>query len=93
MIEKRPIRGVEHTIEITESALKHGKTVHDIYATLENTVYDEMIDDDPEKTLSVGFDASASLTKLISHEAREHHLVMFHAMPCRKEYMAELIRR
>jgi hypothetical protein len=93
MIEKRTIRGVEHTIEITESALKHGKTAHDIYAALENTVYDEMIDDDPEKTLSVGFDANARLTEIISHEAGEHHLVIFHAMPCRKEYMAKLIRR
>jgi hypothetical protein len=93
MIERRTIRGVEHTIEITASALKHGKTANDIYSALENIVYDEMINDDPEKTLSVGFDASARLTELITHEAEERHLVVFHAMPCRKEYEGKLIRR
>jgi hypothetical protein len=93
MIEKRTIYGIEHSIEITESALKHGKTKDDILSVLENIVYDEMIDDDPEKTLSVGFDINARLTELISHEAEEQHLVVFHAMPCRKEYVRNLIRR
>jgi hypothetical protein len=93
MIEMRNICGVEHTVEITKSALKHGKTEDDILVVLENIVYDETIGDDPEKTLSVGFDANARLTELISHEAEEHHIVVFHAMPCRKEYVEKLIRR
>jgi ethanolamine utilization cobalamin adenosyltransferase len=93
MIKKRTICGVEHTIEITESALKHSKTVNDILSVLENIIYDEMIDDDPEKTLSVGFDANAGLTELISHEVTEYHLVVFHAMPCRKEYVGNIMRR
>ncbi|MDR1292788.1 MAG: hypothetical protein LBJ91_05295 [Clostridiales Family XIII bacterium] len=92
MIEKRNIRGVEHTIEIVMSALKHGKTKEDIFFVLDNIVYDEMIDDDPEKTLSIGFDANARLTELISHEAEGHYIVIFHAMPCRKEYVGELIK-
>jgi hypothetical protein len=93
MIEKRDIRGVEHTIEITESALKHGKTADDIFSVLENIIYDEMIDDDPEKTLSIGFDTNTRLTEIISHEAERRHLVIFHAMPCRKEYVRKLIGR
>jgi hypothetical protein len=93
MIEKRNICGIEHTVEITKSALKHGKTKEDILSVLENIVYDEMIDDDPAKTLSVGFDANTRLTELILHEVEEYHMVVFHAMPCRKEYVAKLIRR
>jgi hypothetical protein len=93
MIEKRDICGVELRIDITSSALKHGKMANDILSVLENIVYDEMIDGDPGKTLLIGFDANARLTELILHEAEEHHIVVFHAMPCRKEYVNKLIGR
>jgi hypothetical protein len=74
------------------SALKHGKTVADILKTLDHTIFDETIMVDPNKTLVVGFDANANLTEIIFHVLSGEHIIVFHAMPCRKVYLEKALK-
>ena len=81
------------TVEILQSALKHGITVTDILFALDHTVYDETITVDPNQTLIVGFDASANPIEVIFHVLSDEKIVVFYAMRCRKKYMAKTFER
>ena len=39
---------------------KHGQTKDDIFCALERSIYDETLETDPNKTLSIGYDMNAS---------------------------------
>jgi len=88
--EKRIINGIEISIKILDSALKHGITKENILFALDNILLDEMIDNDPNKTLVIGFDQSANLLEIVTYEMEDDYLVVFHAMSCRKEYLKKL---
>ena len=59
----------------------------DIFYTLEQSIHDETLQTDPNKTLSIGFDSKARLLEIIFHVISDEHIVVFHAMPCRKTYI------
>jgi hypothetical protein len=86
------IADTEVDIEIVPSALKHGKTVADILATLDHFIFDETISADPNKTLVIGFDTNTNLTEIIFHVLSDTYIVVFHAMPCRKVYLDKALR-
>jgi hypothetical protein len=89
----RIIAGKEITVEVVPSALKHGKTEVDILAVLDYVIYDEKLSEAPDKTLIVGFDANGNPTEVILHELSDQHVVVFHAMLCRKAYLDRILRR
>jgi hypothetical protein len=90
---KQTIAGIEVDVEIVPSALKHGQTVTDILEALDHAIFDETITVDPNKTLTVGFDANANLIEVIFHVDSDEHIVVFHAMPCRKTYLEKALKR
>ena len=92
-IDRISISENDVAVEILHSALKHGITAADIIFALDHTVYDETIMIDPNQTLIVGFDASANPIEVIFHVLSDEKIVVFHAMRCRKKYVAKAFER
>ena len=92
MTEEKVIDGIELKIEVLDSALKHGISRETILFVFENYFFDEAVDNDPAKTLMVGYNENANLVEMIAYEIEEDYLVVFHAMTCRKEYRIRAIK-
>jgi sulfur transfer complex TusBCD TusB component (DsrH family) len=79
-------------VEILPSATKHGIINDDIICALERSIYDETLETDPNKTLSIGYDRNARLLEVIFHIISDEHIVVFHSMPCRKYYIERMLK-
>ena len=92
MIEKIVIGESGVNIEILPSATKHGQSRDDIISALEQSIYDETLEDEPNKTLAIGYDNNARLLEIIFHVVTDEHIVVFHSMPCRKYYIERMMK-
>ncbi|MCL2378510.1 MAG: hypothetical protein FWC77_05215 [Defluviitaleaceae bacterium] len=92
MIEKIVIGESGVNIEILPSATKHGQSRDDIICALEQSIYDETLEDEPNKTLAIGYDNNARLLEIIFHVVTDEHIVVFHSMPCRKYYIERMMK-
>ena len=93
MIDKLEIAGLVVDIEILPSATKHGLSEEDILSAIRQSIYDETLETDPNKTLSIGYDGKARLLEIIFHVISNEHIVVFHAMPCRKNYIERMLNK
>ena len=91
LFDKLTIDGCVVTVEIVSSATKHGQCKEDILCALERSVYDETLESEPNKTLSIGYDRNARLLEVIFHVVSEDYIVVFHSMPCRKCYAKRMV--
>ena len=91
MNEKFIIDGCEVIVEILPSATKHGQSKVDILCALEQSIYDETLEFEPNKTLSIGYDGNARLIEIIFHVLSDGHIIVFHSMPCRKYYLERMM--
>ena len=91
MIDKLSINDTNVNVEILSSATKHGQSKEDILYALEWSIYDETLQSDPNKTLSIGYDKNANLLEVIFHVLSDEHIVVFHSMPCRKHYIERMV--
>jgi hypothetical protein len=75
-------------LRIEKSALRHGCTREDISHAYDLATFDKVLDtdSDPPKVLIIGPDSAGSLLELIGGELEEGD-VIWHAMPCRKQYL------
>jgi hypothetical protein len=74
-------------IQIIPSALKHpGVTEADIRHAFQTQRYEELMPGEANKFLVLGFNAAGILLEVIYNEVGEEAILVFHAMPCRKEY-------
>jgi len=83
-------------IEFNPSAFKHGISEKDITTAIERFVYNEVMEDDEEKHLLLGFDTHTNLLEIIYNRIDRQTINVFHAMKCRKAYYTlaeEYIRR
>lgn len=92
MIDKLTVDGFELNVEILPSATKHGQSKKDIFFALQRSIYDETLESDPNKTLSIGYDSNARLLEVIFHVLSDKHIIVFHSMPCRKHYIERMGR-
>ena len=92
MNDKLAIAGFLVDVEILPSATRHGQSKADILYALEHSIYDETLEANPNKTLSIGYDMKARLLEVIFHVLSDVHIVVFHAMPCRKYYIERMIQ-
>jgi hypothetical protein len=92
MIYELTISDAVVNVEILPSAIKHGINNDDIICALERSIYDETLETDPNKTLSIGYDRSARLLEVIFHVISDEYIVVFHAMPCRKYYIERMFK-
>lgn len=79
-------------VEILPSATKHGQSREDILYSLERSIYDETLESEPNKTLSIGYDRNARLLEVIFHVLSDEHIVVFHSMLCRKYYLERMMK-
>ena len=91
MNDRLVISGFLVGVEILPSATKHGLSKEDILCSLERSIYDETLEVSPNKTLSIGYDMSARLLEVIFHVLSDEHIVVFHAMRCRKYYIERML--
>ena len=92
MAEKIIIGESEVRIEILPSATKHGQRKDDIICALEQSIYDETLENEPNKTLAIGYDSNANILEIIFHIVTDEHIVVFHSMPCRKYYIERMMK-
>ena len=92
MIDKLELSGFAIDVEILPSATKRGLSEEDILNALKQSIYDETLESDPNKTLSIGYDGKARLLEIIFHVITDEHIVVFHAMPCRKNYIERMLK-
>jgi len=90
LIERIVLDGSTLNVEILPTATKHGQTKEDILSALEKCIYDETLENDPNKTLAIGYDGNAKLLEVIFHVVSDEHIVVFHSMPCRKYYIERM---
>jgi len=79
-------------VEILPSATKHGQSKDDIISALSQCIYDETLEDEPNKTLAIGYDRNARLLEVIFHVITDEHIVAFHSMLCRKYYVERMMQ-
>ena len=79
-----------YEIRITPSANKHGVSSDDILFGLEQCVYDEVLENEPNKTLAIGFDKNGELIEIIFSIVYESKIVVFHSMKCRKTFIERI---
>ena len=77
-------------VKITPSANKHGVDNDSILSGLEQCVYDELLENEPNKTLAIGFDKKGELIEIIFSIVAENKIVVFHAMKCRKSFVERI---
>ena len=92
MFDKLTLGGSVVNVEILPSATKHCQSKEDILCALERSIYDETLESEPNKTLSIGYDRNARLLEIIFHVVSDEHIVVFHSMPCRKYYIERLVK-
>ena len=92
MIDKLKIDDLVVSVEILPSATKHGLSKEDILGALRRSIYDEALQTDPNKTLSIGYDDKARLLEVIFHVISDEYIVVFHAMKCRKIYAERMLK-
>ncbi|MCL2158466.1 MAG: hypothetical protein FWH48_03570 [Oscillospiraceae bacterium] len=92
MIDKIEFFGSAVDVEILPSAKKHGLSEEDILYALRQSIYDETLESDPNKTLSIGYDGKARLIEIIFHVISDENIVVFHAMPCRRNYIERMFK-
>ena len=92
MVDKLKIDDLVVSVEIMPSATKHGLSNEDILGALERSIYDETLQSNPNKTLSIGYDGNARLLEVIFHVISDEYIIVFHAMKCRKIYMERMFK-
>lgn len=92
MFDSLSIGNTRTDIEILPSATRHGQSIEDILVALERSLYDETLESEPNKTLSIGYDKNGKLLEIIFHVLSDDHIVVFHYMPCRKQYIERMIK-
>ena len=90
-MEKLEFASYAIDVEILPSAMKHGLSKEDILHALGQSIYDETLESDPNKTLSIGYDGKARLLETVFHVISDEHIVVFHAMLCRKNYIERIL--
>ena len=91
MFDKIIIDSSVVNIEILPSSTKHGQNKEDIICALERSIYDETLESEPNKTLSIGYDKNAKLLEVIFHVLSDEHIVVFNSMSCRKHYIERMM--
>ena len=74
------------TVQINESALRHGITEEDILRALSLPVVDRLMPQYKNKYLLIGFDRNSNLLEIMYNIRTDGTYNVFHAMKCRKEF-------
>jgi len=77
LFNKLTIDGSVVNVEILPSATKHGQSKEEILCALEQSIYDETLESESNKTLSIGYDNNARLLEIIFHVVSDEQYCSF----------------
>jgi hypothetical protein len=77
-------------VVFADSAFKHGLTKADIMWAFENARYDGPSEDELNKRMLLGFDTRGNPIEVMYNELEGNTIRVFHAMPCRGQYIGLL---
>jgi len=77
---------MEIVVKYVPSAFKHKITEPNIRHAILNWRYDDIVEDDPDKHLLIGFDSNANLLEIMYNVIDERTVKVFHAMKCTNEH-------
>ena len=78
-------------VRYSKSAFKH-VTKEDIERAMINVIYDDILDDDKDRHLLMGFDGN-KLLEILYNVIDDDTIRVFHAMKCTDEFIKLLDRR
>jgi len=73
---------MEVVVKYVPSAFKHDITEESIRHAILNWKYDDIVEDDPDKHLLIGFDNNANLLEIMYNVIDAQTVKVFHAMRC-----------
>jgi len=75
-------------LRIRDSALKHHCTREDISHAFDFALtWEVLVDEDPPRLLFIGADGAGNFLELIGCDLDGGDTLIWHAMPCRKQYL------
>jgi hypothetical protein len=79
-------------LRVAASALKHNFTIEDISHAYDMALFEGYADQEaePPKILTIGPDSASNLLELIGAEQANGDHLVWHAMRCRRKYLALL---
>jgi hypothetical protein len=83
--------GMFPNIEFNEAAFKHGITESNIRYAMWHPLYEELLEKHVNKWLIIGYDTAGSLIEIAYNIIDDETVNVFHAMPCRKKFIKELL--
>ena len=78
-------------VRYSESALRH-VTKEDIKRAMINVIYDDILDDNKDRHLLIGFDGNGNLLEILYNVINDDTIWVFHAMKCTNEFIRLLNR-
>ena len=78
-------------IEYNKAAFKHGVTEANIRHTLSHPLHEQLLESYINKWLVVGFDTAGNLLEIAYNIINDERINVFHAMPCRKKFIKQLV--
>jgi uncharacterized DUF497 family protein len=78
-------------VRYSESALKH-VTKEDIQRAMINVIFDDILDDNKDRHLLIGFEGNGNLLEILYNVIDDDTIRVFHAMKCTNEFIRLLNR-
>jgi hypothetical protein len=75
-------------IKFSQSAFKHGITEASIRRACLNAIYDDILDEDEDKHLLLGFDGNGNALEILYNVIDGETIRVFHAMKCRDAFLS-----
>ncbi|GHV90608.1 hypothetical protein AGMMS50268_11110 [Spirochaetia bacterium] len=80
---------MEYEFFFRESAFQHNLTEADIRHAFETCRYMGIYDERDNVFILLGFDTNANPVEILYNEIGEDSVNVFHAMPCRSQFLAQ----
>ncbi|MCL2832767.1 MAG: hypothetical protein FWD78_06325 [Treponema sp.] len=77
-------------IEINEAAYKHGITEADIRYVMMHPLHEQLLESYTNKWLIIGYDTAGNIIEIAYNIINDDTVNVFHAMPCRKKFLAQM---
>ena len=78
-------------VKYSKSALKH-VTKEDIQRAMINVIFDDILHDNKDRHLLMGFDGNGNLLEILYNVIDDDTIRVFHAMKCTNEFIRLLNR-
>jgi hypothetical protein len=85
--EREYTQTVYIAIKFSQSAFKHGITQNSICRAIINAIYDDILDEDEDKHLFLGFDGNGNVLEILYNIVDEETIRVFHAVKCRDTFL------